>query len=93
MQKVSEELQELQEFLESEELELSEATSNNPHEWWIHYAERDLDNCTVYEYRNLEGEKLHYDVYHYSNSFVNFYFVKQVHILDVPFAANFHKSN
>ena len=55
---------ELAEILDDHEIELIDLDTRNPHESWRHYAEKSLsEKITVHEYRNLEGEGIHVDVY------------------------------
>ena len=55
---------ELAEILDEYEIELTDLDTRNPHESWRHYAEKSLsEKVCVYEYRNLEGEGIHVDVY------------------------------
>ncbi len=47
-------------------LEFENIVSGNYHGMFRHYAERtEGDDCQVYEYRNLEHEGIHIDVWDY----------------------------
>lgn len=55
----------LRKFMKEECLDFSQKVSENAHGWARHWGEDEKDSCTVYQYRNLEGEKIHIDVYEY----------------------------
>ena len=62
-------LTELEDFMEEHEFTFKNLVEGNMHGWARHYGEREEgEYCQVYEYRNLEGEGIHVDVYEYSNN-------------------------
>ncbi len=65
LERAHEHLSALLTAMEEHGLSISQLRSNNPHGWARHYAERDEGSFQVYQYRNLEGEKIHVDLYEY----------------------------
>ena len=58
-------IEKLENFMDAEGFEFSEVGLSNNLEWARHYAEReDIEDCQVYEYRNVERD-VHIDVYEY----------------------------
>jgi len=65
----------LQEFMDAHGFELKNMVGGNNHGWARHYAERaEGRDCQVYEYRNLEGEGIHIDVWEYERDGLQVYF-------------------
>ena len=57
--------QQVENLLDDLGLDLDALVIGNPYEYFRHYAERDHDDWQVYEYRNLEGEGVHVDLFEY----------------------------
>lgn len=56
-------------FMKEHQLDFDNLVDGNHHGWARHWGERPAgDNCWVYEYRNLEGEQIHIDVWEYRDS-------------------------
>jgi len=75
-ERAREAMREIEALLDEKDLPLEAAQTENPYGMFRHYAERDESPWHVYEYRNLEGEGLHYDLYELSVAGVSF-FVRQ----------------
>jgi hypothetical protein len=59
-------IQNLEDFMIDYELEFKNIVYGNAHGWARHWDERmEGDHCQVYEYRNLEHEQIHIDVWEY----------------------------
>ena len=55
-------IDELEQLMDDEDLEFENSVRSNSFGWARHYGERYIgDDCTVYEYRNVEG--IHVDIY------------------------------
>lgn len=67
-QETMEALTTLEDFMEEHEFTFKNLVEGNHHGWARHWGERDEgDHCQVYEYRNLEGDEIHIDVFEYKN--------------------------
>jgi hypothetical protein len=55
-------ISELEEIIDVNGFEFDEITASNPYAGATHRRESELNGCTIYEYRNLEGE-IHADVW------------------------------
>jgi hypothetical protein len=83
-QEALEAIETLEKFMEEYELKFSNIVSGNNHGWARHFAERgEGDHCWVYEYRNLEGEEIHIDVWEYKQKGLEITFEKYVDAEDV----------
>ena len=65
LERAHEHLSTLMTAMDEHALSISHLRSDNPHGWARHYAERDEGPFQVYEYRNLEGEQIHVDLWEY----------------------------
>jgi hypothetical protein len=74
----------LENYMTEHDLEFSNIVSGNSHGWARHYAERgEGDHGWVYEYRNLEGEEIHIDVWEYKHKGLEITFEKYIDKADV----------
>ncbi len=64
---------EIEELLDDKDLPFEDLLADNPYELFRHYAEREESPWSVYEYRNLEGEGIHVDLYEMTVAGVSFY--------------------
>lgn len=69
---------EIEELLDDKDLPFESLLADNPYELFRHYAERDESPWMVFEYRNLEGEGIHVDLYELTVAGVNFYVRQQL---------------
>ncbi len=69
---------EIEELLDEKDLPVEDLLADNPYELFRHYAERDEPPWSVYEYRNIEGEGIHIDLYEMTVAGVNFYVRQQL---------------
>lgn len=58
-------LSDLEGWLENASFELSQVEQKNRFGWAVHTAEREDEDTTIYEYRNIEGMDV--DVWHFRN--------------------------
>ena len=78
-QRMAEVLSDLESFMESEDLEVSDIRASNSYGWFRHYSESYPEpNVTVFHYRNIENERMHVDVFEYHVSAGVVYFEKRV---------------
>lgn len=64
-------LDELQAWLDNASLELSQVETTNRFGWAVHDREREEDDTTVYEYRNVE--ELNVDVWHFRHALLELF--------------------
>jgi len=69
---------EIEELLDEKDLPVEDLLADNPYELFRHYAERQEPPWSVYEYRNLEGEGIHVDLYEMTVAGVSFYVRQQL---------------
>ncbi len=69
---------EIEELLDEKDLPFEDLLADNPYELFRHYAERDEPPWQVYEYRNLEGEGIHVDLYELTVAGISFYVRQQL---------------
>ena len=65
--------QHIEDLLDEKDLPFDALIASNPYGYFRHYAERDEDPWSVYEYRNLEGEGIHLDLYELTVADVSLY--------------------
>ena len=85
-EKANQVVYDLKQFMEENDLDFENVASGNSnnHGWARHYAERMAgDDCNVYQYRNLEGEQIHIDVWEYQKDGLKVVFETQLSPEDV----------
>lgn len=70
--------QAIEDFLEEKDLAFEALMADNPYELYRHYAERDEGVWHVYEYRNLEENGTHVDIFEYTIAEISFYVRQEV---------------
>lgn len=68
----------IEELLDEKDLPFDTLLADNPYELFRHFGERDEPPWHVYEYRNLEGEEGHVDLYELTAAGVSFYVRQQL---------------
>lgn len=88
--KAMEEVKNLFDFMEKNDLTVDNIVPSNQYWWARHYWEREEgDHCQVYEYRNIEEEQIHVDVYEYKRGGMSVTFDVFINDNDVSFGERY----